>query len=415
MANELFNARLFVSTWFNKLKGFKMKPGGNFKGNSKILQDTMLLDYEEMVNAKSKEVDPNTGHPYKIKSLKENSLKSALHEFLQQEAIRVKDAVIAALLFNSEPDTELVRWLGAIVENPTTAQINVLKHTLWLIKRKALGRSVVHHICPVFFGVQGSGKTWAVNQILKPVVDLKLEWDIPSLIDSRNTPMLEDNLVVLLDEMAGVKWADLGELKRRITNETLDYRVLSTHRQIKVNNNCTVIGLSNKAISDVINDQTGNRRFFQYNCKDKTDRMVLSGIDVLKIWKCVDENLERGYFELSEDEIQQIQHTYQLDGELQSFIKDAELKTDGKRAWIHAKAIYEYYLIWKHTSGFRNDPTNSILSLGRALQTAGFQGAVKYLNGRHGTAYLINENSPVFKKEPLQEAPKPLTWSTGEK
>lgn len=412
--NELLDARKFVALWFRKLKGFKMKPGGNFKGNDRVLSIRMLLDYGAMVRAKRNETDPSTGYPYKIKQICDRDLTGALEEFLIEEAYLARKDILDAIQYTGCPDFELVRWLSAIIDSPTEAQINVLKHTLWLIKRKSKELPVVHHLCPVFFGLQGSGKTWAVNQLLQPVSDLKLEWDVASLTDTRNTPMLGENLVVLLDEMAGVRWADLGSLKRTITNEYLDYRVLGSHRQIKVRQNCTIIGLSNKAISDVINDQTGNRRFFQYNCKEKTDRMVLNNINVLEIWQCVDENKTRGYYELSEEAIAEAQAADQLDDERETFIKDAQLRPkEGKYVWVHTQKIYEAYLAWKPTSGFRDEANINILMLGRALQSAGLLGALKSINGKKARAVAVDPAAPLLHTDSpsLQTVPIVLSWN----
>lgn len=172
---------------------------------------------------------------------------------------------------------------------PTDLDLAVVRHWLWLTKRQALGMATEHDLMPVIFGLQGSGKTTAVEILTKPFAELSLEVDSSYLTDDRRSPVLAAAVIGRWEEMQGSARADLEALKRTITSPTISYRPMRTNATVVLPRTCVFIGTTNLPVDAIVMDTTGNRRFVQLTTPTRCDWDLLSSIDPVEIWHSVSE------------------------------------------------------------------------------------------------------------------------------
>jgi hypothetical protein len=409
--HEFIEPALFVSIWFHKTKAFIMKPNGSYNGESRVDCDRMLADYDRQYRALPKPTTFNevTGKLNKLPpKMTDVVLTRAWDIFLVDEAMKSRASLISAIKFTNDIYySELVTWLMGVTEEASDFEVNVMKHVLWQIKRKALGLSVVHHLCPTFYGKQNGGKTTAILKLLEPIKPLVLDWSVADAIDTRNAQPLADNLVVLLDELAGMQRADIAAVKRLISTDQLSYRPLFTNRQIKVKQNCTIIGISNKSLTENVYDSTGLRRFVEFKCLDNLDWGLINKVDALKLWQSIDENRDRGYYELIKDQLHDHQSSMMIKDEIQSFIEESGIASDlSKTIEISAKKLWESYRDWRSTSGFSGGDPIKLNSLCMRLRTYG----LKKRDIKRQSYYTISAASTISETTSLQNTPTELQW-----
>lgn len=190
----------------------------------------------------------------------------------------------------SRGDSELSRFVTAVVGRRDPVVAAVLKQFMWQVKRKLHDLDVEHHIMPILVGKTDGGKSRAIYKFLSVVREVTdMPGDISFVADERSAPRLANSLVIFVDEMAKAQQTDVDTLKNKITSPTVTWRVLRTHRMSTEPNRATFIGASNNSVPELICDPTGLRRFFQIDCADHLDWEVVNGIDVEAVWACVSE------------------------------------------------------------------------------------------------------------------------------
>jgi Virulence-associated protein E len=163
----------------------------------------------------------------------------------------------------------------------------VLKKFVWQVKRKIRDMPVTDHLMPVILGPQGVGKSTLVNQMLSPVDELKLNVHFNMLTDDRNVEIWS-SYVMFLDEMGYASKADIDTVKNVITASSLTRRPMATNSKITITQNATFIGCSNKELSQLVRDPTGNRRFAAIRMRSDADRDLINSIDWAPMWGRVD-------------------------------------------------------------------------------------------------------------------------------
>jgi hypothetical protein len=99
--------------------------------------------------------------------------------------------------------------------------------------------------------------------------------------------------VMVFDEMAGASKLDIKNLKNLMTEEVRELRRLYSNPSMR-NLVSSFIGCSNEDISGLIRDETGNRRFIQFETR-QIDYHAMQEIDAFKIWESIDENAVSPY------------------------------------------------------------------------------------------------------------------------
>lgn len=410
MKQELLDPRLFVRLWAFKLRKLKIKPNRSFEGENADTFNSLWLDYEALFNAelaKGASFDAKTGKRKHYTRIPLKNMEMAWSEFLTLAAEEARESIVNTLKFDAAiGDEEIKRFVNAVVDAPKEFDTAIFKHFIWQVKRKLNNKSTVYHLAPILWGPQGGGKTGAIEKLLEPIKAITVEWGISEAIDPRNIKALSENYVCFFDEMAGAQRVEIENLKRTISAQTTTYRPLGTNRHVTVRQNCTFIGVSNKSLTENIYDPTGLRRFAEITCKKRLDWEVINSIDSLKIWRGIDENLERGYLESFASEMRKHQEELLIEDEMQHFVRECGLMFDKAEDAVEIRALdlYNNFLIWRDANGYAAKNPMVFNSFCMKLRSHGFNKRVRKIEGKEKTFYIINKNALLSEllKERMQ-------------
>lgn len=199
---------------------------------------------------------------------------------------------------DGEPSTEVHPDLLAyvtrnfVIDSTVTPDFvaAVLLKFIHQVKSKMLNREVTWHLMPVLLGKQGIGKSTFVSTMCGPLKELIRAVPFDEIADSRTTREIARTPIVLVDEMAGAKKAEMSKVKQLITAEDTDTRVLGTNAMVKSKVRTTFIGTANEEMDQLIRDKTGNRRFVGIRMVDKPDWSLT--VDWKAVWQSVDVNVD---------------------------------------------------------------------------------------------------------------------------
>jgi len=227
----------------------------------------------------------------------EKELTNALDLWVYRRKNELSSDVMMKVAYESPVLEELAepewdRFVAAITDqNPAEAKC-VMKHFIWQVKRKMFGLPVKYHMMVVLFGAQEAGKsTVARDYLCAPVEDFFASVNFQDITDSRNHDIW-NNYVLFLDEMGRSFVTNLEDIKRKVTEDKFNSRILTKNSDTVVVNRATFIGTTNKDISRLIFDDTGMRRFYQIDCLDRLDWSVTQTVDYLRLWRSVNEHAE---------------------------------------------------------------------------------------------------------------------------
>lgn len=406
MKKVLLNAREFVPFWA-QLRGIDVRGNGVVEGiHLPTSFASLWLDYSELCNVEDSiatkdddQFDPKTGKrikKVKIKRVSEKDLEKAWNEYpmIRRQQIR-KEALDVAMPYKGDNE-QLANWLTAVTGSASELELAVMKHVLWQIKRKAQERPVVHHLCPIFFGKQGGGKTTAIRKLLGPVEDFVLEFDPDEVTDPRNAQSLNDNLICFFDEMANMAKVEMESIKKLITTEYLTYRPMYTNTIHKVRQNCTFIGGSNKSMTEIIYDPTGMRRFYEFACLDKSNFDAVNSVDYKELWTSIDGDLERGYIEPYIQALTAHQASHQTEDEIQHFLREQAVLGGSETVEVLATELYNHFAMWRALAGYGVRPAPALNSFCMKLSTHKLRKRIKSVEGKNKTVYAINSSSHIF-------------------
>lgn len=173
-----------------------------------------------------------------------------------------------------------------------------LGHFVWQVKQKLFGNSVSHHMCPVLVGKQGCGKSKAMENLIRPLKHLSMEGNLETFVRESERFAFGTYYIIKLDEFAKGKKPNLESIKNMISAPDVNYRTFYTQKMAYMPHVATFIGASNHSVPDIFNDQTGNRRFYEIPCMDKTNWNDIGGasedygVDYIALWKSIDEEGE---------------------------------------------------------------------------------------------------------------------------
>jgi Virulence-associated protein E len=187
-----------------------------------------------------------------LKRRRKNRYKTILLPLLR----KVKDATYEKLA-----DSEWNR-VGQLFDMPATLACDSIKHFIWQVKSKSLGRPVVHHLMPVIFSAeQGSGKTTFVRALLGPLRELASADALISDFADHRGGDIYGFPVVVIDDLEKLSKDAVPVLKSLITSERISRRRLNTSQSVSMRQRATLIGTANRPIHELVDDDTGHRRF----------------------------------------------------------------------------------------------------------------------------------------------------------
>lgn len=335
----LTDARAYVENWASK--------------HSKVSAldlETMQLDHLQDIK------DYNHAMRSGLKRIFDKDLEKAFNEYLRNLPIRYRAEIVKMIACTEENLEPLTTWVKAVTGKADQDAIFVMAHWLWLVKRNAAEKPVVHHIMPIITShKQGSGKSTAVQKLIAPLHKVSLELSVPQVVDERSFTLFNSYLIGFCDEMAGAGKVEIESFKRNVTSSTLSYRPMRTNTQMKIDNYCAFIGASNNSIFEIIKDTTGTRRFFSIRAQDNIDRDVINNLDYEKLWQGIDENLDRGYYERVQDSVGKQQEELSMKDEIISFLEDFNVLPEEEKQThiVNGKLLYQEYLIHAANSGIK--------------------------------------------------------------
>lgn len=340
------------------------------KKNEEIF-DTMYLDYIAIVgvhNATQREKAP--GFRKNVSAISEKLMSKALHELIVNKKISHRAEVINSLKCVTPSNEIVTNFIKALTGGQDAADIAVISHWLWSVKKKMAGQSPSYHIMPILFGKQEGGKTVALNKLIAPINNFRLNIGMDDMADGRYFKSMSENYVIVFDEMQGAVRTDIDALKKQVTIDENDYRPLGTNDVFKVRQSCSFIGATNRSVAEQIVDVTGMRRFYELHCQDKLDWDLLGSIDFLAMWQSIDETKENGYMLEQIDNIRKKQECLVASDEITSFMEDRGLvvgKNPTKR--VSTGDLFILYKEWAQDNGFQ---IKTINWFSRALSGKGF-------------------------------------------
>lgn len=332
----LTDPRKYVRAWF-AVKGLTARDGLIREG----VLNSIILDYENTPKKK--------GWP----RISQTLIKLAFEEYLTDNlslALTNIGQKFANKPANLEP---LKAWVRAVTGNEKFLDIEVMRHWLWSVKRKALGLPVTHHIMPVLYGPQGNGKSTAVRMLIEPLKEFELSMPLHELSDSRHYKAMSYNLIYFSDEMQGITKTDITALKNQITSPCNSFRPFYTQTSVRVPQSCSFIGCTNVNLNELIFDATGMRRFYEINVPGDTDREALATIDYTALWEGIDEtsiHAPLGNQETNKLLVQTQDSMVNLD-DVTLFIRDFELK--GGTDSVPRSELYRMFCTWQADQGSR--------------------------------------------------------------
>ena len=216
--------------------------------------------------------------------------------------------------------------------------IMLMKHMVWQIKRRATERSLHNDIMITLRGAQGIGKSYLVDALFGSVLGkfFAPSAKLDDLMDERWTPALGNLLLANIDETDTGKVGKMGgkamaSIKRIITCDTVTYRPMGTNTTVDIKKKVTFLSTSNFHIYEIMEDESGMRRFFEFNSKNENqqrfdyDEVKKLKDSALVLFKSIDENKAHGYWDIESEtgkKITHIQSTYVNKSNLQEFIDD---------------------------------------------------------------------------------------------
>jgi hypothetical protein len=214
---------------------------------------------------------------------------------LRQEVGNARNARFAAII------ASLVKPIRKVEKERAKREwarliIAILKHFAWQVKQKALGRRVNDHLMPVAFSkVQGTGKTTFALEFLSPLEELATgPVSLSDFVDLRSGDIYR-YLVALIDDMDSLPPRQVPVLKSLLTSTSIRRRELGTSQTTKYRQRATLLGTSNNDISELVNDNTGHRRFAMLPFRngavakggDPTVWKIAGSIDYVLLWRSV--------------------------------------------------------------------------------------------------------------------------------
>lgn len=247
----------------------------------------------------------------------------------------------------------------------------LMKHFAWQIKRRSMERRTYNDIMISFFGNQGVGKSYVVNNIFGSIFKkfYNASISLDNLMDERWTVALNSQFIMNIEEMdagkmGNISGKNLAMIKKVITGSEATYRPMHTNTTQTVKIKTSFISNANFHIYDIINDESGMRRFFEFNLAVARG----SRIDSTKVSKLVEhagrffssinEALERGYWDTTNEvgvKITAIQESYIKKPAIVEFCEQLEVVNDmGYSDCIAFETLYDQYTAYCIDQGVKD-------------------------------------------------------------
>lgn len=355
------------------------------------------------------------GRTYAVEKLNYNDFNIAFEVWKRTELQTAKKQLRDELAYDGNSSTELAeKFIEILTGKKDRGDVGALMHCIWQAKRKMNGlRTGWEMMLVLYGGTHGSGKSTSLEALLEPVKMFTVSMTLSDLTDERWRALLSENIAVMLSELSGADRASMEELKRLITEPHIAYRPMRTNNIVHIKQLCTFFGSSNREISEVLHDES-MRRFYQLNTAEVIDKRAVWKIDMIALWKSVDENRELGYFEEYKDDLMKNRHMIEKGEPFMQWIEDVEMIVDDK-ACAEVQELYNNYREYMEKSGYRYIPT--LNSFSQMMKRKGFKNKRHMVNNgpitKQFTFYYFNEGAHIVSALAPQLKVKPIKNKDG--
>lgn len=199
----------------------------------------------------------------------------------------------------------------------------IIYHWIWQVKRKMLGKEIRWPIWPHFYGAAGIGKTKTLEKMIDSAIpDFRTTTQLAKIFENTSeVKRMTEYYAWVIDELAVGKSAEetadgcltndqKSILKSMLTSTDIDARIYGTQNMMKRDLTFSCISSANVHFADVIFDEQTMRRYFEFTCtatkpsseEEWTKRMYFTEF-FIDLWLDVNENIEKGYLHLGEDDV----------------------------------------------------------------------------------------------------------------
>ena len=212
------------------------------------------------------------------------------------------------------------------IEQDLDIFICLMKHFCWQVKRRIIERATYNDIMICFFGKQGVGKSYLMQAIFGDILGkfYNSSISLDNLMDERWTRALNTQYLLNIEEMdagklGNISGKNLSLIKKVITGAEATYRPLNTNSTEVIKIKASFISNANFHFYDIINDESGMRRFFEFKlgigsgCRLDYDAVAKLKAGALKMFSSINETLDRGYWDINTEvgkKIHDIQTSY---------------------------------------------------------------------------------------------------------
>lgn len=293
------------------------------------------------------------GRSYAVEKLNYNDFGIAFEVWKRTELQNAKMLLRQELTYDGVGSVQIAeQYIEIITGKKDRGDVGALLHWLWQVKRKMNGLRTGWEMMVVYYGgTHGSGKSTSIEALLAPVKMFTVNMTLGDLTDERWRPILAENYVVVLPELSGGDKASVEELKRLITEPQMAYRPMRTNTIAHVKQNSTFVGSANREISEVIHDEQ-MRRFFQMNTAPVIDKIAVWKIDMVALWRSVDENRPLGYFEEYKVDLMKNRKMIEKGEPFMQWIEDVELII-GDKSCATIDELYVQFRKYMEDAGYR--------------------------------------------------------------
>lgn len=304
------------------------------------------------------------------KVCKKEEVETAFGVWLNDARKRVRAQVFERIKYDPAVDpcqTELRKFVDLLIGgSDDPEELETIRQTAMIAFSTFLFRAKNHmrfrffssaHLMLVLSGVQGDGKTFALENLMSVLNGMSTSVSLEAFRDKSMSYQFSIMPVMVFEEMAGAAKADIDSIKAIMTDKEKllveKYKVAGVRKIIS-----TFIGCSNKDIRNLLKDDTGNRRFIQFNTLP-VDRKNLAGIDWLKIWQSVDENAVEPPMYASEENhamIKAMQEDQRVMGEVETWINEGYNVPWGQV--MSDRALYDLFRLWGQNGGLSTATLN---------------------------------------------------------
>lgn len=259
----------------------------------------------------------------------------------------------------------------------------VFYHWMWRIKYKIQkfleiesklkdNYDSYYPIAPVLYGAQGAGKSMLIDKLLNVLKDtgLTTSTQTHSLFEGYTYDLPSKYFVISLDDLATIKDDNVPVFKDLVSGESRTGRQKGDVSSRKFITRASFILGSNIPVSDVIQDETGNRRFFQVNVKKFAHE--IKDRNFIALWKSVDENSPPISKEDWTRYVEPFQKVNKTKSKLEQFIDDSNLHLVDVETYkqnsenyqiLSTSTLYDVYKTW--SGGYALDRSKTMNSINR--------------------------------------------------